>query len=89
MKIHRFRKVCCDGGRIGRTYEERFFVSEDSAWDSMHEEIGNANAREVELGRDSECRMYRKGVVEGVDGYCNWAYGIMFILVTVEVEQDE
>ena len=83
MTLWRCKRLSCDGGRLGKVWQEWFFLSEGEAKNKLYQEVSDRNT--VELDRGSKCR-WKPDTVEGVEGYCNWQYGSMLICDRVEVE---
>jgi hypothetical protein len=101
MVIWRVKRVSCDGGQIGSCCAEWFFLDEAVARKFYLAEVESKNKVESErqdtfiIQERERCeqegkrwwRMYSEDIVEGILGYCCWAYGSMYILDSVSVEK--
>ena len=85
LTIWRLRAVDIDGGRLGRVWNEQFFLAEEKAVEQLHHEVEQRNAAESTRGR--EHAMYKPCTVENVAGFCSWQYGIMYTVDSVEVTE--
>ncbi len=100
-RIWRVKSVSCDGGKLGAVSWEKFYSQEIFAQDKIRELVKIANDRELSRTEtnilaereDAErhgrtwWRLYTEDTVEGIKGYCNWAYTNMYILDEIEVDQ--
>lgn len=78
--IWRVRLLDCDGRRIGRTWREDFFHSEDEALQQQKELIADSNRRHP--SHPYEMQMER---VDSISGYCNWQFGVMTTVDVIEI----
>lgn len=77
------KRVSCDGGVIGKTWEAEYFLSFDLANDHLHAIVERSNQRERDLKRHHA--QFKKDTVERIEGFCNWQYGIMLYLEKIEI----
>jgi len=99
LVIWRVRLVSCDGGQIGRCWSEWFFLDGEVAREFYLAEVKSKNKLESErqetviIQERERCeqegkrwwRLYSADIVDGLSGYCCWAYGSMYILDSVSV----
>lgn len=84
----------CDGGKIGKIWAEWQFFDKNKAEGKLQELINEHNSKEL-ARTDSFCikereraqeenkhwwRLYKPDVVEGIEGWCVWAYTCMLYL---------
>jgi hypothetical protein len=81
--IWRVRHMNCDGGMLGRVWQEWFMRTEEEANVGMLHEVTTRNA--TELRRDRAYARYAAATVEGLQGYASWQYGTMFAVDSITV----
>lgn len=81
--IWRVRQLSCDGGQIGKSWEEKFFMNRETAEDFMQKRINQNNERNPQyLFKDTLEN------IEGIVGRCNWQFGSMIALDSFEIVRD-
>lgn len=76
--IWRVRILSCDGGRIGRSWSDEFFLKEDSAKMKMNQLIRDSDERNPQhLFKTSQ------ETIENTVGICNRHLGIMLVVDSV------
>lgn len=100
--LWRVSKVSCDGGRIGNRWLEEFYQYEHIAKEKMLEKVDSSNS--FELARTDSfikfeiescrkagkpwSRLYKQDIVDDINGWCNWCYGMMIYVDYIEVDID-
>lgn len=79
--IWRVRQISFDGGRLGRELSAEFFFDEQTAASRLMQLIAEYNER----NSNYPCEVDQEEL-EGVRGYCNWRFGDMFTMDSVEVK---
>ena len=77
----RVRVISCDGGLPGRAWVERFFLRKDAADKRMLEIIEDSNIRNPKYPYGAH-----EENLEGIVGYCNWQFGIMVTVDSIEIK---
>ena len=100
MKAYQITLCNCDGGLIGETWQQWFTLDKQAAIDKLKTLVDMANAREL-ARTDDFClreraeaekrgkpwwRLYEPDAIEGVDGWCVWAYSKMLFMREIEIE---
>lgn len=81
--IWRVKIVACDGNQLGKVWQEWFFNSKELAEIFLKDKIKTENNEE--LKRNRNFALYKKDLVEGISGYCNWQYGTMLLLDEIKI----
>lgn len=98
--LWRIKTVSFDGDRIEKVWKEEFYQDKYTADEKMLEEVYRLNEKElartdlfikfeIESCRKTGkpwSRLYKQGVVNGINGWCNWCYGIMIYVDYIEVD---
>jgi hypothetical protein len=75
MIVHRVRTVDIDSGRIGKTWNEHFFLEKKSADYYLNKIVDECNQNEINRGRPEV--QYLPDITEGIEGYYCLQYGTM------------
>lgn len=79
--LYRVRSISCDGGVIGRTWNEDFFFNEEDA---------NHRLRTLISENDNRNPKYPfktlPEIIDGISGYCNWQFTTMLTVDKVEIK---
>lgn len=81
--------VCsCDGGRIGETYGQHFFIKKAKAEAKMLKLVNDHNEKEQQRGKyyRGPGQLYKQDSVDGVSGWCCWQYGSMIYLKEIKID---
>lgn len=73
--------VSCDGFQLGREWLSEFFLDERRASSRLMELIAESDRKNPKYPFEKKQRE-----IDGVRGYCNWQFGIMFTMDAVAVE---
>lgn len=78
MIIHRVRTIDIDGNKLGRVWDEKFFMQKEEAERYL--------TKEVDYYENFQETKYKLVIVEKVEGYCNWRHCFMICYDSVEVK---
>lgn len=78
-KIYRVRELSCDGGHLGKTWEETFFFDVEDAESHLKKLIKKSNEQNPQYP-------YVPQAIDGLRGFCNWQFGIMIALDYISVK---
>ena len=82
MTVHRVRVIDIDGGRIGKVWEEYFFLSEKHAKCHLKNMVDLRNAEEPQRYKNQ----HTLDTIENIQGYCwRWS-GVMYCYDCITVE---
>lgn len=79
--VFRLREISCDGAKPGCEHRSAYFFTKKLAEDTLHNWICQYNTRNPKYKFNTKLE-----TLDGVTGYCNWQFGIMITLDTVEVK---
>lgn len=79
LVIWRVRKISCDGGQPGREWLSEFFLDKGKASNRLMELIAESDRRNPKYPFRSDHEE-----LDGVRGYCNWQFGVMLTMDSVE-----
>lgn len=76
----RVRRLSCDGGSIGKTFEEEHYATKELAEQRQRELIQASDERNPKYKFCTEPVM-----IDRVTGFCNWQFGVMIAVDSVDV----
>lgn len=81
---YRVRKFSCDGGRQGKTWDEKFFLSPVDAQKYLKDEIAANDERNPKYPFKKESED-----IDGIRSYCNWQFMIAIALDEILLKKSE
>lgn len=91
MIAYQIIRCSCDGGRIGKVWDQEFYYDKDRAERFLAATVEKHNQRERLHAQqrhvsDLNWRLLTEAVVEGIQGYCSWCYGVMVYLAEIHIK---
>lgn len=80
----RIRSIDVDGGRLGRVWNEWFFLDQEKANSFLEGKVKSANKKESDRGK-TNYYLFAPEKVEDISGYVVWAYSKMLCLDEIKI----